>query len=872
MNFDATRRRFAVWTFVLPTVAVFGFPAAARQTPAASTADLLAHGAADFPPGDIQVWGTERRGLTARAAAAALVTAPESAQTIRLLVQAGRIDDALHCLAHIVPSQPGSMAAAFEAVLAGNVALQTQRAAGYSARLAEIADTARAQLPNLPRDQAARLARVLVNVDNNSARGGSRGYGQRLDAFLREYAGTAEAPLAEVDRLQIGPAEPAEQALGIYGHAHPGTVAGAKALYTRAMLLAMNAPPRTPPGSDPTDRFLAVIDAVHELEDGTWPDCDWVRRAPDLVARLFAYRPTYSPAHLDALIDAFGRFAAAHFSLDQLQPMGNGVGYPIASKLADLYAVRGDEAAAMAHAFDDLERAVPNRTAVRYLRALYAGRVTSQGSAVERAARIEASNTLLREVASDGDGVYRQKALATLGSQQFALRDYTHATRTFREYLSTYPQSAWAWLAAIRLGQSQAALGDQVAARDTFRLAAATYTSVPMAATLASGLAARANEALGKFSEALADLRRAAAAWDESYGPTYALPAPDRPSGGLVPSAETFDRDDLASRVATLTASLAEPGGADLERGRWQVEQGHWTDARTTLERVISAHGRSRVAAEARTLAHRARFEQALAMADVASATPNESAAMTALASLAREPSDFYVLVSKIARAFLLWKAGQAAPARALIRQALDQWRTAQPTARPPAEQSLDADVVAIRNVVFRPLGGGVYGLQRWNAFTWPAALPAYLVVSPVIDVRDASGHITRVTTYQRFPGLDSVLFFDADQIACLTKTLDKLGGTRKRQPRTVMETPNQPVGPSLDLVDLLGTFFEARPGHWAGWELLTYPQITRVDFLDTARTKATARVTIGYAGATVVLEKTDGVWTATALTDRWVT
>lgn len=56
------------------------------------------------------------------------------------------------------------------------------------------------------------------------------------------------------------------------------------------------------------------------------------------------------------------------------------------------------------------------------------------------------------------------------------------------------------------------------------------------------------------------------------------------------------------------------------------------------------------------------------------------------------------------------------------------------------------------------------------------------------------------------------------------------------------------------------------------GWVLDTFPQISRITFLDAARTKALAAVTIGYSGGTVVLDKVDGRWIARRLIDRWIT
>ena len=86
------------------------------------------------------------------------------------------------------------------------------------------------------------------------------------------------------------------------------------------------------------------------------------------------------------------------------------------------------------------------------------------------------------------------------------------------------------------------------------------------------------------------------------------------------------------------------------------------------------------------------------------------------------------------------------------------------------------------------------------------------------------------------------------------------------------METPNQPAGRAVDVMGFWSGFFPMRPGHWGGWVLETYPIIDRIEFLDEARTRASVFVTVGYSGATVVMEKRNGVWQAISLTNQWIT
>jgi len=140
------------------------------------------------------------------------------------------------------------------------------------------------------------------------------------------------------------------------------------------------------------------------------------------------------------------------------------------------------------------------------------------------------------------------------------------------------------------------------------------------------------------------------------------------------------------------------------------------------------------------------------------------------------------------------------------------------------------------------------------------------------VSVKLAGSDVTTHTIVQRFPGLPNVLQLRASDISLLERIVTSLGGTKRRAPQQIMETPNQPVGDSKRIVDFWNQFFPARPGHWGGWVLETYPVITRIEFLDAARTKASAFVTVGYSGATVVLEKIDGKWKAVRLTNQWIT
>ncbi len=853
---------------------------AAAQTTAAPPSVTLS--AADFPPSDTTAYRIELRGLEAKRASVQLAQAPDATETLTLLLGQERVDDALNVLARIVAGKPAQMADAFAALYRADVILTGDQSKGYDARIRTQIEAARARLPELDNEQRAHLARQLMSAEDVVTHAGSRGYEDRLRPVAHDYPGTKEAALIEVDLLTpvtTGILQRVET-LGAFARAHPGTIVGAKAAYYEASQLTVNAGMSNvePRGSDPTDRFMKFMGIVHDLESGTYPPCEWVDLAPALVARFFTSQPKYSPENVDKTIAAYQQFIDTHPAIDGQVPFGNGTGYIISGKMAPLFKLQGDAAAGVERAFDQLERSMKDPAPARYLRALYyrGGGAQANVALADRPALVQKSDDILAALAADHGGGYARKALATIASQQFVDRDYAHAIETYRKYIAAYPKSDWAWIASIRIAQSRMELGDSAAATLSFRQAASTYATLPLARVLGLAYAGRADEAAGRFDDALADERQALEAWDVDFGLKYdfasthaALPGQ---RAAIVDAASSVSKEALGERVAVLTRSLAIPGGAELERGRWQLQQQQWDDARRTFEDAIARYPRSAVVADARTLAHRARLEHALVLADVEDPAHDEAAALKELEALSHEPPDFNVYAAAIARAAILWKQGATPQAHALMKDALAAWHAAQPLSPAPARGSVDEDVVGIRDVVFRPTGGGVYGTGGWNAFTWPTVSPAFLVVEPDLSVKLATGAVTRVTSYRPMPGLDNVIFATADQIQFFTTMISRLGGNMKRAPTQVMQTPNQPVGPSMDILALINQFFAARPGHWGGWEFETYPVLGRIEFLNPERTKATAAVTIGYSGVTVVLEKNDGVWLATGLTNRWIT
>jgi hypothetical protein len=238
---------------------------------------------------------------------------------------------------------------------------------------------------------------------------------------------------------------------------------------------------------------------------------------------------------------------------------------------------------------------------------------------------------------------------------------------------------------------------------------------------------------------------------------------------------------------------------------------------------------------------------------------------------LSKQPFDTAVTAARIAHASIAWTDGRADAARTGMNAALTDWLKNQVLSAPRTD--LERDVAAIREAVVRPLGGGIYTTaSRWDSFSWPSAPPPFFLVNAEVNVKLSNGAASMVALTAPLPGAPYAVFVTADQLALLNRIMAALGGTKRRQPAHIMEVPNQPAGDSMRILALWKEFFPCQPGHWGGWELVGYPRLTRIEFLDAARTKASAAITIGYSGASVVMEKIDGTWKAIRLTNFWIT
>ena len=836
----------------------------------------------DFPLEDHSVWVFAiQRGLKDQAAELQLAKAPESPETVALLLDAYRPGDALMVLRRIVDRRPERMGAAFKAASTTGHRFDDDGRV-YPSVLRDIVARARQRLREIPREQAAEAAWYLHFLARPVPGETPVSWPDQLRAFLAEYAGTEAALLAELRLLdQGGDIHSRIAAQEAFARRHAGTAIGAQALYTAAGNVATNIPLNLaePRGADPTERLLRVAALVRELQSGAYPDCEWVRRAPHLVIGFFASEPQYAKENVPRVVAVFREFLLKNFDVAAVNPLASGVGYLITNKLPEIFAAGGGEPVAQIDRFLlDLERATEEPAAVRYVRGLWYRQLAYGVKDVEMRNewRRQADATLL-DLARSGAGLYNRKALASLASIKFKERNYGGAAERYREYLLRFPQSEWAWVAGLRIGQCEQFRGNWVDARQAYESVTSVRRALPPGLVLGHTFAGRASEALDDFERARSAYERAESAWEQRFADpnfgTYQFYTRlgEEPCNGCDPRSKgDVSKEWLLRRSAQLKRSFSLPGGALLERGRFFVTEGAWRSAVAPLDEFIRLYPDSLSAAEARELRTRAKLEIALLQAGPETSEEGQRAALAALESLAGEPYGFSVFAAQVARATLHSIVGSTSRAAELMSDALVQWHEhgAALFARRSATP-LQRDVMDIRDAVFHPnANSSRHEFSRLRSSDSP---PRFFVATPDVRVKLHDGSDVRVEAASRLSARPGALLLNQEQIAVFERILTGLGGTRLRAPQSVMETPNRPIGAVEHIQKFWNRFFTMGPGHWGGWILQTFPIVTEVTFIDAARTRGAARIRTGYQGSTQLLTKGDGTWKVSGSSGHWI-
>jgi hypothetical protein len=264
---------------------------------------------------------------------------------------------------------------------------------------------------------------------------------------------------------------------------------------------------------------------------------------------------------------------------------------------------------------------------------------------------------------------------------------------------------------------------------------------------------------------------------------------------------------------------------------------------------VSTLDGGLRSQAVEQRLRHEVLFDQALELAAVTNPSRDEPAALALLDTFVDAPLDAGVFAGRVVKSALLFRQRREAAASELMRKTLNELNAAQSPQREAPLSEVDADVAAIRTLLFRPLGDlSVYRDERGSAFTrFLATPPEFAVLSAGVTVT-VVGAGTRVRTIRHaLPDFPKAVYLDTDDLTRLNRIVAALGGIMDKW---------------RVLVPFWNRFFPAAET-WFYSLGPTSPAVNRIEFLDEARTRATAGVTIGNWGGVLVLEKVDGKWVA---------
>jgi tetratricopeptide (TPR) repeat protein len=803
----------------------------------------------DFPRYDRAAWDLQRVGLTAKAAERSLRTAPDAVDTLERLLAAERTTDALRVLQRIVDRHPERMAKAFETMSRAPGGSLSDDGMDHKVALQRIVEAAFGRLAALPREEAAAAERQLMMVDTRHVAG--RSFNDNLAQFVDKYRGTEAATLADLEMRSYRRRKETLDGLDAFIREHPGGLLAARALHRKGQYLSSN--PEVGE-TDPTDRFMTVLDIARELQSGRYTASEWVDRAPRLVTGFFWSKPSFPPLSLNVVLDVF--FASLKAQAGTFAPYDYaGPEDIVTRRLPDLFERSGEGVAGVERMLDRFDQETGDRAMADYLRAVLSlSRLTSRGyfyrgntleiTDGERSAQTERATRLL-DALSRGDSRYARWALATLAAFYFEQLDFIQARVRYQEYLDRFGTSEYAWLAALRLGECAEGSGDPAGAIDAYRAAASRRGAGAVAVVMGRVGAARIFESQARLDLALAEYRRALASWDSDYGREYSLQLDfgPRSRAHLLDQQLNAAQLELKQRVQRLSAAVASPPKALLERGRWLLEQRRWTDARAEFDRLLSRHPRSAQVEEARHGAHVADLRQALDL--VKSSGPGTDAAVRLLRGVAADRYDHVVTLAKIAHASATWLQGATADADALMTAALNEWRNEQ-RARPgaAAQTPLEIDVVAIRGLIFRPRAGR-----------------AYLIVNSDVKVTLSDGEHAIVSNAQPLPGFQNVVFFNSRDVELLQAIAAAF--------RTETDSPREPM---TRLLGWWQNYFEAGPMTWGHVAVETHPFMWRLLFTDRARTTATARVSTGAStGHSVALRKVRGVWQIVRTGGEWM-
>lgn len=875
-----TTAGWGAWTVVCAAVfALWVVRPASAQTPDAVDTPYVELQTLNWPGGGTleEIW---TRRTNRRIAAERLRRFPDSPHTVGWLMQADRIDDALDLLSRVVERTPARLPEAVEGF--ARMTIQRDQTHGYRDRLSRIIDAARHAQASLGREDAARVEAALVAIDLSPVTD-INAKTARLERIVASVADTPTAAWLGIDlAVSRGVSRRAIDELDAIAAAWPHTETAAKALFTKgawlsrdyfSLVLDKAAP------ANPTAALLEVFDIVADLESGRYPSCRWVTEAPGLVLHWHVFEPGFSQDDARRLLDRIHRFLSAHTTLFDSPIAVLRPSYFVTSWMPVVAGALPDGGAVMLAQLEAFEREWADPGLARLLQVEWlTGRTIDASEVVAEPPPSVTSDdrvrALLESASRSATPRVARRALALLAERDFerpSTRDRARAR--FAEYVRRFPSADDAWMASIRMAQVDDVLRRPAQARVAFEEAAARYASDPMVATLAHAFAGHQAELQDDYPEAARHFERALAVWPRDFGDVVALPLPfevDRGSSthqATNVDSDVIERSALLSRLAELQASLRLAGGLDFERGRRLITEGRAADAAAVFDTLARRHGDVGIGAMAREYLGRTRIE--LALTNAASPDASDVArAVTALDAVSAVNANATGALAGVVAATARFTHGDRADADRRMSLALSAWvRDGASRAPSPSSGSLEADVIAIRDAVFQPLGHPVLTSRLAGGPALPV-LPRFIPLPSTLRVTGPGIDVRSIDVSRAPAGLAATFFISTNDRALLERAIGRLADAMTSDARSHAGDPLS--GPDAEIARWWNEYSPAVVTYF-GLRFETIPTVRSIEFTNAARTRALVPVGFGLSGATVVVEKVDGVWRMKELVSSWV-
>jgi tetratricopeptide (TPR) repeat protein len=601
-------------------------------------------------------------------------------------------------------------------------------------------------------------------------------------------------------------------------------------------------------------RLEAALVVVRQLQEQKQPDRYFVQAAIDAVLTIslpFDHSELSRPDAVRAF-ELYRTFAIANESLWNHARLEGAFRHLMTNTLPELIERSGQGRSAVDAMFLEMAHRWPSSQAAPLARAQHEVELAQESLRNRRSwprrvvlAETSRARALLRDVADRDRGPEGRNALAALANLELSLRRLPEAGALFESFEKRYPDSEWAWVAAMRAAQVTQALGNPLDAAERFRSIGSVYADEPTVPALAAFYEARAYEMARRWNEATGAYVHVLQMWPISEAEWLGLDWPieyENDASVRTMWPRELHRWDVTARIEQLTVAASTDWGLEVERANWLFERQRPAEALLLLRRIRARHSGRTVRDRLRPLIHRAALAEAVASISRSGRLPE--LANRSLAALCVEPLDAWAAIACATHASAAAVDGRAGSAKAELVRAIDMWARLQASAAaaqtPPTP--VEQDVRAIHDLLFK-------ASSKANVILMLASLS--------VTIGDDPQPV--VVTAPRPAGTSQILSVTADEAKTLWDAVNALSACAESRERRLTRLWTEVVGITPSYCS--GGFGSSDDGS----------VLQSIHFANVERTRARALVSSGSGGHAPILEKIDGQWKVTGSAGAWM-